>query len=80
MESLIISPKEKLSVIMNVLSLVNMFRSVSIEYPKRDSFAWQGLLVSFPQLLCILYSIHFTDCGVSYIRHESLQGMFLISS
>ena len=59
MESLIISPKEKLSVIMNVLSLVNMFRSVSIEYPKRDSFAWQGLLVSFPQLLCILYSIHF---------------------
>lgn len=80
MESLIISPPKKISVIMNVLSLVNMFRSVSIEYPKRDFFAWQGLLVSFPNF-CVYYTASiFTDCGVSYIRHESLQGMFLISS
>ncbi len=68
MESLIISPKEKLSVIMNVLSLVNMFRSVSIEYPKRDSFAWQGLLVSFPNFF------------VYIIQHPFLQIVeFLIS-
>ena len=40
---------------MNVLSLVNMFRSVSIEYPKRDFFAWQGLLVSFPNF-CVYYT------------------------
>jgi hypothetical protein len=59
---------------MNVLSLVNMFRSVSIEYPKRDFFA------SFPNF-CVYYTASiFTNCGVSYIRHESLQGMFLISS
>ena len=67
MESLIISPPKKISVIMN-------------EYPKREFFAWQGLLVSFPNF-CVYYTASiFTNCGVSYIRHESLQGMFLISS
>ena len=64
---------------MNVLSLVNMFRSVSIEYPKRDFFAWQGLLVSFPNLCVYCTASTFTSCGVFYIRHESLQEMSLIS-
>ncbi len=65
---------------MNVLSLVNMFRCIHRISPKEISL--RGRVFWFPSpTFCVYYTASiFTNCGVSYIRHESLQGMFLISS
>ena len=81
MESLIISPpKKNIGNYECTLPCQHVPVRIHRISQKRFSFAWQGLLVSFPNF-CVYYTASiFTNCGVSYIRHESLQGMFLISS
>ena len=54
MESLIVSLKEKLSVIMRLSLLVNMFRSVSIEYSRGVLSRGKAFQFHSPTCACIV--------------------------
>ena len=64
---------------MRLSLLVNMFRSVSIEYSRGVLSRGKSFPVSLPNLCVYCTASTFTSCGVFYIRHESLQEMSLIS-